>query len=161
MSQVRFANPADIPALMDLGRQIHAQSRYAWMQFNAIRLWTSLEAAITNKQHCIIVATDTGIENDASAAKLTGVLWANAFGLPFSSERVAQIDYLYVTPKRRGTPTTMKMMAGLRRWAHNREVAEIVLKNAFGVDEVYSAKLLSKLGLKPVGGVHSMWVDRQ
>lgn len=161
MSQVRFAEIQDIPGLVELGRQIHVQSRYAWMQFNASRLWTSLNAAIANKQHCVIVATDHAVEVDASSSKLTGVLWGSAFGLPFSSERVVQINYLYVIPKRRGTPAAMKMMAGLRRWSHNREVAEILLPNAFGTDEVYSAKLLAKLGLKAVGGVHSMWVDRQ
>ena len=169
MSQVRFAKPQDIPALVNLGRQIHVQSRYAWMPFNATRLWTCLEAAIASKEHCIIVATrgtdkntinNTSHSEDSSAA-LIGVLWGCAMALPFSSELVAQIDYLYVTPMYRGTPATMKMMAGLRRWAHNREVAEIVLPNAFGVDQVYSARLLSKLGLKPVGGMHSMWVDRQ
>jgi hypothetical protein len=160
MSQVRFARPEDIPALVDLGRQMHVQSRYTWMQFNAKRLWTCLEAAIANKQHCVIVATDDGVESDASTANLSGVLWACAFGLPFSSEFVAQIDYLYVIPKRRGTPAAMKMMAGLRRWANNRQIAEILLPNAFGADEVYSTKLLGKMGLKAVGGVHSMWVDR-
>lgn len=40
---------------------------------------------------------------------------------------------------------------GLRRWAGNREVAEILVANAFGASEAcstYSARLLGKLGLK-------------
>src|SRR5437870_7364023 len=128
MSQVRFAEAADIPALIELGRQMHVQSRYAWMLFNADRLWTFLEAVIANKQHCVIVAAD-----DASpGASLTGALLASAQGLPFSSDFVAHIDYFYVVPRRRGTPAAMKMMAGLRRWANNREIAEILVSNSFG-----------------------------
>ncbi|WP_343725355.1 hypothetical protein [Herbaspirillum huttiense] len=163
MSEVRFARMEDIPSLIDLGRQIHVQSRYAWMQFNATRLWSSLEAAIDNKQHCLIVANQG--REDASAQSATqemiGALWAYAIALPFSSDFVAKIDYLYVLPRYRGTPVAMKMMAGFRRWAGNRQVSEISLLNAFGDDTAYSGKWLGKLGIKPVGGVHSMWLDRR
>ncbi|HWW04217.1 hypothetical protein [Collimonas sp.] len=157
MSHVRFAEAADIPALIELGRQMHVQSRYAWMVFNANSLWKYLEAVISNKSHCVIVASD-----DASpGASLTGGLLAHAQSLPFSSDFVAHIDYFYVAPKRRGTPVAMKMMIGLRRWADNREIAEILLSNGFGTEQVYSGKLLTKLGLKAVGGVHAMWMDRK
>lgn len=172
MSQVRFATHQDIPALVEFGRQIHAQSRYAWMPFSAKRLWATLEKGLESKQHCLIVATASlpadaqqnntqGSQHDHGSLPLIGVLWASALALPFCNEFAAQIDTLYVVPLRRGSPVTMKMMAGLRRWANNRQIAEILIPNAFGVDQAYSAKLLGKLGLKPVGGVHSMWVDRQ
>ena len=168
MSQVQFAQMQDIPSLVELGRQIHAQSRYAWMPFSAKRLWSALETAIPNKQHCLIVALESSLGHEADKgqsahageATLMGVLWACAQALPFCNEFVAQVDTLYVMPKHRGSPVAMKMMTGLRRWANNRQVAEILIPNAFGVDQVYSAKLLGKLGLKPVGGVHSMWMER-
>lgn len=157
MSHVRFAEAADIPALIELGRQMHVQSRYAWMLFNADRLWTYLEAAIENKQSCVIVAGDAA----APGAGLTGALLAHALPLPFSSDFIAHIDYFYVVPKRRGSPIAMKAMAGLRRWAENREVAEIVLPNKYGMGQVYSTTFFTKLGLKVVGGVHAMWIDRK
>jgi GNAT superfamily N-acetyltransferase len=163
MSEVRFARADDLPVLVDLGRQIHVQSRYAWMQFNAARLWNNLEAAIDNKQHCLIVATSRNGEasTQAESDKLIGVLWAYAVSLSFSSDFIAQIDHLYVLPRYRGTPVAMKMMAGLRRWANNRQVSELLLANAFGSEQAYSGKWLGKLGLKSIGGMHSMWMDRQ
>lgn len=163
MSEVRFARIEDIPSLVDFGRKLHVQSRYAWMQFNATRLWNSLEAAISNKQHCLIVATRTHQETSAQGdtQEMIGVLWAYTVALPFSSDFVAHIDYLYVLARYRGTPVAMKMMAGLRRWANNRQVSELLLANAFGGDPTYSGKWLGKLGMKSVGGLHSMWMDRQ
>ena len=171
MSQVRFAQHQDIPALVELGRKIHAQSRYAWMPFNSKKLWANLESAINNKQCCLIVATLDATSATSSNGEqepqnynlrpIIGVLWAYTLSLPFCNEFVAQIDNLYVIPQYRGSPVTMKMLAGLRRWGNNRQVAEIIIPNTFGIDQAYSSKLLGKLGLKPVGGMHSMWVDRQ
>jgi GNAT superfamily N-acetyltransferase len=162
MSEVRFARMEDIPSLIDLGRQIHVESRYAWIQFNATRLWNSLEAAVDNKQHCLIVAAHNhqGVSGQRSTQEVIGALWAHAMALPFSNDFVAHIDYLYVLPRFRGTPVAMKMMAGFRRWADNRQVSELSLVNAFGDGPAYSGRWLEKLGMKSVGGVHSMWMDR-
>lgn len=162
MSEVRFAQLDDIPSLVDFGRHIHVQSRYAWMNFSASRLWSSLERAIDNKQHCLIVATNSQRISSAldTQPEMIGVLWAHAVPLPFSDDFVAHIDYLYVLPKSRGTPTAMKMMTGLRRWANNRQVSELLVSNAFGSEQGYSGKWLGKLGMSLVGGVHSLWMDR-
>jgi len=160
MSQVRFAQSEDIPALVDLGRQMHVKSRYAWMQFNAKRLWDSLEAAIPNTRHCLIVATSGAKAGEVEFEKKIGVLWACITSLPFSRELIAQVDYLYVVPKWRGSPVAMKMMAGLRRWAQNREVGEIIINNTWASEQPYSGKFLNKLGIASIGTVHSIWMNR-
>ncbi|OOG51605.1 hypothetical protein [Polaromonas sp. C04] len=157
MSEVRFAQPGDIPALIELGRQMHVQSRYAWMVFSASRVWTYLENAIPNKQYCVIVAT----QDAASDAPLCGLLLATAHQYSFANDFMAQIDYLYVLPTKRGTPAAMKMMAGFKRWAGNREVGEISMANRFGANEAYTGKLFGKLDMPAVGGVHAMWVQRK
>lgn len=158
MTEVRFAVPSDIPALIAMGRQMHVQSRYAWMAFSSDRLWKFLERIIPSKQHCVIVAADS---DTTLGMPLSGVLMASTHLYPFSSDAMAQMDYLYVAPARRGSPIAMKMLAGFRRWANNREVAEIVIANQFGVNQVATGKLLNRLGIPAVGGLHSMWVERK
>lgn len=154
MIQVRFAQLADIPAMVELGRQIHVQSRYGWMVYSASQTWKYLERAIPNKQCCVVVAVGTD-------ADVCGVLLATVRQYPFSTDFCANIDYLYVTSPKRGTPTAMKMVTAFRRWANNREVAEITITNQFGLGQAQSAKLFNKLGMPPVGGQHSMWIQRK
>lgn len=45
----------------------------------------------------------------------------------------------------------MKMLAGLRRWAINREVAEIFVPSTFGKDEGYVGRFMNKLGMAARG----------
>lgn len=158
MTQVRFAQLADIPALVELGRHMHVQSRYGWMVYSASQTWKYLERVIPNKQSCVIVAVGEGT---GAQADVYGALLAAARQYPFSTDFAAHIDYLYVTPAKRGTPVAMKMVTAFRRWANNREVAEITITNQFGSGQAQSAKLLTKLGMPPVAGQHSMWVQRK
>ena len=157
MSHVRFAQVADIPALVELGRQMHVQSRYAWLVFSASQLWQYLEQAMARKQFCVIV----GLESAQPNAQITGGLLAHADSYPFSTEIVAALQYLYVVPQKRGSPLAMKMLIPFKKWAANREAAEITVINQFGVNQVQSAKLLAKLGMPLVGGQHSMWLERK
>lgn len=156
MTSVRFAQASDIPVLVEMGRQIHVQSRYAWMNYSASRTWQHLERLLLSKQACVMVA----MSPDENGVAVCGVLLGTANPYPFSHDFVAEIDLFYVVPSKRGTPIAIKMVTAFRRWANNREVAEITLTNRFGTGEARTAKLFSKLGMPVVGGVHSMWVQR-
>lgn len=162
MTQVRFAQLSDIPAMVELGRHMHVQSRYGWMVYSASQTWKYLERVIPNKQCCVIVAVGEGAGGQRyEQAELFGALLATARKYPFSADFAAHIDHLYVTPHKRGTPVAMKMVTAFRRWANNREVAEITISNQFGVGQAQSTKLFNKLGMSSVGGQHSMWVQRK
>lgn len=156
MTQVRFAQLSDIPAMVELGRHMHVQSRYGWMVYSASQTWKYVERLIPNKQCCAIVAV-----SEEADTGMCGVLLATARQYPFSTDFAAHIDYLYVMPRKRGTPIAMKMVTAFRRWANNREVAEITVANQFGAGQTQSSKLFNKLGMPSVGGQHSMWVQRK
>ena len=157
MTEVRFAQLADLPAMVELGRQMHVQSRYAWLIYSSSQTWKYLERMIPSKQACVMVA----INPSTSGAPVCGVLIATASQYPFSNDFVAQIEFLYVAPPKRGTPIAIKMVTAFRRWANNREVAEITISNRFGAGEAGTARLFGKLGMPAVGGVHSMWMERK
>lgn len=157
MSTVQFATPSDIPLLVELGRQMHVQSRYSWMPYSASQTWAYLERIIPAKQHCVMVAHSS----NRHEATICGVLVATVTPYHFSRDLQARVDYLYVLPPQRGTPVAMKLVTAFRRWASNREVAEITLPNTFGAGQGATAKLFSKLGMPPVGSLHSTWVQRK
>jgi GNAT superfamily N-acetyltransferase len=129
------------------------QSRFGWMVYSAKRTWSYLERALGNKQHCIMVA----VQDD----QLVGLLTGFASQYPFCNEFSVQIDVLYVIPSLRGSRIAMQLLVALKKWAHNRDAAEIWVLDRFGSSDGRTAKLLTKLGMPTTGGLHSMWVDRQ
>ena len=153
MTAYRFAEPADIPALVELGRTIHVESRYGWMVYSAKRAWAYLERILGNKQHCVIVATQD--------EQLVGLLAASAFQYPFCNEFSIQIEVLYVIPALRGSPAAMRLLGALKKWANNRDAVEIWVLDRFGPADGRTARLLTKLGMPTAGGLHAMWVERQ
>lgn len=155
MTTVRFATNADIPALVALGRSMHVESRYGWMVYSADRAWRRLEEMIGRSDCCVMVAVD-------EIGELCGFLIGTVSEYAFAHDFVAQLDFIYLVPVRRSGLTAMKMLTAFKRWAMNREVAEIVLSNRFGAEnEAYVSKLFSRLGMPAVGGVHTMWIERR
>lgn len=155
MMDVRFATGADIPALVALGRSMHVESRYGWMVYSADRAWKRLENMLARNDCCVMVAAD-------DVGELSGFLIGTVSEYAFAHDFVANLDFVYLVPARRSGLTAMKMFTAFRRWAINREVAEIVLSNRFGAEnEAYVSKLFAKLGMPAVGGVHSTWIERR
>lgn len=151
MMDARFAVKADIPALVELGRSMHVESRYGGMVYGADRAWKRFEDTIDCKDFCVMV-----VENDDG--ELAGFLVGSVSEYAFAHDFVANLEFLYLLPARRSGLTAMKMLAAFRRWAKNREFAEIMLCNRFGANESYITKLFAKLGMPVVGGVHAAWV---
>lgn len=123
------------------------------MVYGSSRTWKYLERAIPSKDSCAIVAL-------GSDGAFCGTLLATARQYVFSNDFSATVDYFYVLPAKRGTPVAMKMLTAFKRWAGNREVAEIRISNHFGGDSTKSARLFAKLEMTPIGGQHSMWTQR-
>ena len=63
---------------------------------------------------------------------------------------------LFVAPEHRGGMAAFKLLHGLRRWAQNREVAEISIHVTSGVHMARTDKLLKRLGFRMTGGNYSM-----
>jgi hypothetical protein len=152
MTQLRFAEVADIPQLVELGREIHAQSRYVSLPYGAKHTWGYLERVIPSKQHCLIVAERDG--------ELRGVLLASAKPYLFCAEVSAQIEVFYLQPTLRGTPVAVRMLAALRRWSENRDVAEIWMLDQWAANAERNKPLFERLGMAGAGRLRSRWVQR-
>jgi hypothetical protein len=150
---LRFATPSDIPALVELGRVMHVESRYGWMVYSADRAWKRFEEIVDRKDRCVMLAADT------RTTDLAGFLVGTTRQYDFANDYAADLEYVYVTVSRRRGLTAMKLLTAFRRWAINRGVAEVVLCNRFGTNEAYVAKLFHKLNMPAVGGHHAAWVD--
>src|SRR5438093_5866063 len=107
---VRFAIKEDIPGLVELGREAHVESRYAWLSYSPERVWEQIDKAIQRNDHCCLVAHDAKQEP-------YGFLHGYTEEYFFARARAARLEFLYILPKRRGGLDAMKMLAGFRQWA--------------------------------------------
>jgi len=149
---VRFAIKADVPALVELGREAHVESRYAWLSYSPERVWEQIDKAIQRNHHCCLVAHDAKQEP-------YGFLHGYAEEYFFARARAARLEFLYILPKRRGGLDAMKMLAGFRQWAVKKEVVEIRIDSAMGVETTRTDRLFKRLGFQMVGGNYSRWID--
>ena len=78
----------------------------------------------------------------------------------FSSSLVAHSILLYVDPKWRGSPAAVKFIHAFRKWALNRDVAQICIGVATGVTIGRTDRFLKRLGFKMTGGNYALVVKK-
>ena len=147
---VRLATQRDIPALIAIGQQIHAESRFQRMGYDADKLAHSAEQIIGSGQatHCCFVSEFDG--------QLTGLFVGCIEEYFFSRARVAHSILMYVAPERRGGPTALRFLMAFRNWATNRNAAELTINVASGVSIARTDRFLKRVGLRLTGGNYSV-----
>ena len=111
---VRIATQRDIPALIEIGRRIHTESRFKRMGYDAGKLAHSAEQIVGSGQttHCCFVSEFDG--------QLSGLFVGCIEEYFFSRARVAHSILMYVAPERRGGPTALRCRGALLRALHGR-----------------------------------------
>ncbi|KKN24646.1 hypothetical protein LCGC14_0892720 [marine sediment metagenome] len=100
---IREANLADIPRLVEMGRQFIAESTYKQhLPENPKQLHVLAEQIISNPKGAILVSESEG--------KLTGMLALITYPHPFSGELVAGEVFWWVDPEARKGRTGLKLM---------------------------------------------------
>lgn len=149
--QIRSATLEDIPALVELGRRLHALTRFRIYDYNASRVGEQLRALIENRRgsHCFFVAEDgTGIP----AGALIGCVERHFF----SDLPVASIVQLVVLPERRMGGAGLRLLSAFRKWAENRDAFEICAGVNSGTDIGRMDRFLKRLGFRLTGGNYSL-----
>jgi GNAT superfamily N-acetyltransferase len=148
---VRFAIAADLPDLVELVRQAHLESRFAWMTFNARQTWRFLEGRLPRKDCCFLVANIDG--------ECVGGLLADTQTHWFSGTKFVSLRALYIAPSHRGGVHAAKMLHGLRQWAGLGHAAELRIDETFLAPDPKLGRLLGKMGYQSTGTVWSTWVN--
>lgn len=143
---IRFATPADIPDLAELGRRMQALSRFRTFDFDKARVKASLALALGEKaeRYVILVATDSG-------QRVVGALMATLERHIFSQQLVASVMMFLVLPEARMGGHAVRLLKALEQWSRNREVAEVNLgiNSLDAMDSV--GRFVRKMGFAKVG----------
>jgi hypothetical protein len=159
--KVRYACSIDVPALAELGKRAHAETRFSVYDYSMTRITENLHHLIEIGQNergtnCLLIAEDDG-------GNIAGVLIGVVERHIFSDLPVASVMVYYVFPKKRMSGAGFKLICAFRRWAENRSAFEICVGVTSGSDIHRSDRLLTRIGFERTGANYSLqgWARRR
>lgn len=122
---IRFATSQDVPALVALGKRMHAITRFRVFRYDEARVAQALHAVLGagKGRYVCFVAED-------SEKQVVGVLLAVLERHIFTDQLTASVMHYDVLPERRMGGYGVRLMRAFERWAANRKIVEI----SFGVN---------------------------
>ena len=147
---VRRATEADIPDIVEMGRQLHADSNFANMVFDPDMAADHVRRFVDSDWCCVLLAVDSR----RTLGFVSGQLGRAMFG----PELIAQEDLFFVKPDVRGTKAGVARML-LRDfcyWAADHGPARISIDNTAGADDDKFQRLLQSCGFERAGSVMIM-----
>jgi len=134
-----------MPRLMELGRMVHFESRYARFDFDPAKVMRMVHEAIP--QGLTFVLEDAG----TIVGVFVGVIGAHFFG----EDTVGYDRVLFVIPEHRGLGGVLLIREYVRR-AKALGVRDIHLGTSTGIAEARMLALCEKLGFSRIGGFCAM-----
>jgi len=150
MAKVRQAVEQDIPALVALGRGMHAEApalRHA--RYDADKVAAALKHSIA--QGCTFVHEQEG-ELDGAFVGIVIERW-------FSSDRMAADLALFVRRDRRGGLIAYRLLDAFLTWCDEQGIDDRQLAVSTGVAPAATGELYKRLGFEPIGGLYQMRVN--
>lgn len=119
---IRFATVKDIPALVTLGKRMHAITRFNRFVYDEARVAQALRAALEkgSGRYICFVAED-------SKQQVVGGLLAVLEQHIFSEQLVASVMHYDVLPESRMGGYGVRLLRAFEQWSKNRKVTEISL----------------------------------
>jgi L-amino acid N-acyltransferase YncA len=142
---IRFATLNDIPTLIEIGRGMHAITRFKTYPFNAQKTANSLAALVRHDKgkYAMLVAK-------TSEHKIVGGLIGLIEQPMFSDAFVASIMHIDVLPEARMGGYGVRLIKAFEQWAKNRDAFEICFGVNSGNDSAKNA-FIKRLGYQSVG----------
>ena len=143
---IRFSTPQDVPALVALGKRMHAITRFKSFVYDEARVAQALSAAFTegkNRYVCMVAVNNQGL--------VVGGLLAVLEQHIFSSQITASIMHYDVLPEARMAGWGVRLLRAFELWAKNRQVVEISFGINSGDAQGIVARFAGKMGFEEVG----------
>lgn len=141
---IRAATLDDLPTLINLGEQMHAESpRFRRIRFSRVRLGHTLAGLIRSPMGFVWVAESSG--------EVTGGLAALASPHWCSDDVVAMDLGLFMAPAHRGGAAAARLVKRYHRWAREAGATLIQQGVTTGVHTDQTVQLLERLGMTRCG----------
>lgn len=145
---IRYAEEKDLDRLVELGKQMHAESKYAIYNFDSAKLRNHLWSGIWHDDGILIVSEKDG--------EIIGGFYGWMSEQYFGNDKVAVDLALFVQQDKRGAMAGALLVKRFIEIAKEKGAAQIVISNSTGVDKDRVGQLYEKLGMEHVGYVYSL-----
>lgn len=143
--KVRLAELKDLDVVYQLGVHMHAESRFGGYPLNPVKVRSSIRQLIVEPlAGCVLLA-------EHAQAGTVGMLAGYVTDYFFSDARVAQDRCFFVLPDHRGSPAALKLLIAFRRWAENRNAAELCINMSVDVEQERFNKFMAHMNFKTCG----------
>jgi hypothetical protein len=152
--QFRMANAAtDIPALIELAREAHTESRFGYIPFSEAKVRKIVATALKDeKRHGIMVVLRGDDLVGAASCSVgefhigTGVLLTTIHNINVKRKERASLS---------GGRVALGLFKGIETWSKARGAEEILFHVTSGVDLARIHKLAKRMGYQFVGGSYA------
>ncbi len=143
--KVRYAQPSDTDAILELGAHMAAESRFEY-SFNRDKTRKMIEYMLSQQPEssCILLV-------ERKDASIVGMLAGYVSEFFFCDSKVAQDRVYYVLPEFRGSPAAFKLILAFRRWAESKRADELSINMSVGIDMERFNKFMGHLGFNCCG----------
>lgn len=142
---IRDANLYDLPALLVLGQQMHAESpRFSRLRFSASRLESTLRLLLGSGQFLVVAEDGRRVVGGMAAVAMPH--WA-------SDDLVATDLALFVARDARGGMVPARLIKAYTAWASKRGAVLIQAGVTTGINTETTAALYERMGLKRCGAL--------
>lgn len=138
---IRLATVEDLPRIVELGRQMHAESpRWSRLPFSEARSAATMRTFIETKDHALWVAERNG-EVIGGAAALIVLHWS-------STAYIAYEHCLFVEQSQRGGLVAARLIMKMVDWAYDNGAMFLQAGAGTGLDHDKTSALYRRLGFK-------------
>ena len=145
---IRNARHSDVLRMIELGRAMHAESKYRCYDFDPLKLANTISELIEVDRGIAIVAEVQG----RVVGALIGYLAEHYFG----NDLAAYVLALFIPPEHRNGMVGPQLIRQYIERARNKGASEIVLANTTGYEKERVGRLIERLGFRHDGYVFSM-----
>ncbi len=146
---IRQAAIADVPRLVELGAQMHAESpRFSRLAFDAEKLAAFLGSAV-NAPHVLVLVAERDDQIVGGFVGLALEHWC-------SRDLVATDLALFIEPRKRGGLIASRLVRAYLDWAERRGAKLIQLGITTGVATLATERLYEVLGLSRCGSIYEV-----
>ena len=134
--------------MMALARQMHAESRYAHLNYDDAKVFALGNVALTEPSMCIFVAEERGA--------IVGMLVAFVQEYYFGNDLQSADIMFYVHPDHRGGSSAVKLVKRYEQWALERGVKpdSISIGVSAGITDQRAGSFLEHMGYKNVATLY-------
>ena len=144
---IRDATFEDLPDVVGLAVEMHAESRFSVLSFNPDKVFDMMNWCIDNRDGLLLIAEDSNGETVGAFAAYSLEHW-------FSNDRVSCDLGLFVRRDRRGSCAAVKLLKRYVQWAACADCKLIEIGVNTGVNMEKTSTFFEAVGFEKVGALH-------